>query len=105
MLEPQLALQSTGAMACIYMPTPFNQKISLSLYLHPQPPPITHLLPKVRHVECDGGTLTDAMVGCVGRNGRAYLTQWWGYVGHDSRGMWDTMVGHVGRCKGWACGT
>src|SRR6266481_7992088 len=103
MLEPQLALQSTGAMACIYMPTPLNQKILLSLYLHPQPPPITHLLPKVRHVEHDGGTHIDAMVRCVGHNGWVYLTQWWGHVGRNSQacwkmqrsGVWDATVGCI----------
>src|SRR6266481_6176924 len=70
---------------------------------YPQPPPINHLLPKVRHVECDGGTHTDATVGCVGRNGQVYLTQWWGHVGCDGwacgkmqwSGVWDTTIGCI----------
>src|SRR6266481_6409793 len=73
------------------------------LYLHPQPPPINHLLPKVRHVEHDSGTCTDAMVGHVGCNVRVYLTQRWGHVGHDGwacgkmqrLGMWDATVGRI----------
>src|SRR6266481_3451183 len=64
---------------------PFQSKFLIVLdnilYLHPQPPPINHLFPKVGHVECDSGTHTDATVGCVGCNGRV--------CGMQCSGVWD----------------